>query len=114
MYNMLTIAQRTITQLARDPRTLALILIVPIVISSLIGVSLPSKEMLNLTLPAILAMLGYRGWVESVPCLFTPRQAEAAESVLSVLPHDPAAAEHRLKRYLIGRYAEVTSTEDGL
>jgi tRNA modification GTPase len=64
--------------------------------------------------PAILAMLGYRGWVESVPCLFTPRQAEAAESVLSVLPHDPAAAEHRLKRYLIGRCAEVTSTEDGL
>jgi tRNA modification GTPase len=64
--------------------------------------------------PAILAVLGYRGWVESVPCLFTPRQAEAAESVLSVLPHDPAAAEHRLKRYLIGRCAEVTSTEDGL
>jgi len=64
--------------------------------------------------PVILAMLGYRGWVESVPCLFTPRQAEAAGSVLSVLPHDPVAAEHRLKRYLIGRCAEVTSTEDGL
>jgi ABC-2 type transport system permease protein len=57
MYNMLTIAQRTIIQLARDRRTLALILIVPLVIASLIGVSLPSKQILNLTLPAILAML---------------------------------------------------------
>jgi ABC-2 type transport system permease protein len=57
MYNMLTIAQRTIIQLSRDRRTLALIIIVPLVISSLIGVSLPSKEILNQTLPAILAML---------------------------------------------------------
>ena len=57
MYNMLTIAQRTIIQLARDRRTLALILVVPLVIASLIGVSLPSKQILNLTLPAILAML---------------------------------------------------------
>jgi ABC-2 type transport system permease protein len=57
MYNMLTIAQRTLIQLARDRRTLALIIIVPLVIASLIGVSLPSKQILNVTLPAILATL---------------------------------------------------------
>ncbi len=55
--NTLTIARRTILQLARDRRTLALILVVPLVISSLVGFSLPSKEVLNITLPAILAML---------------------------------------------------------
>jgi ABC-2 type transport system permease protein len=55
--NMSTIAQRTITQLARDHRTIAMILIVPLVIASLIGVSVPSKMLLNSTLPAILAML---------------------------------------------------------
>jgi ABC-2 type transport system permease protein len=57
MYNILTIARRTIIQLARDRRTLALIIIVPLVIASLIGVSLPSKQILNTTLPAILATL---------------------------------------------------------
>ena len=57
MYNIFAIAQRTIIQFARDRRTIALILIVPLVIASLIGVSLPSKAMLDLTLPAILAML---------------------------------------------------------
>ncbi len=57
MDNTLAIAQRTIMQLVRDPRTFVLILIVPLVISSLVGVSLPSKEILNMTLPAILAML---------------------------------------------------------
>jgi ABC-2 type transport system permease protein len=55
--NTLTIARRTIQQLARDRRTLALIILVPLVISSLIGFSLPSKAVLNSTLPAILAML---------------------------------------------------------
>ncbi len=57
LYNTLTIAQRTINQLVRDPRTLALILIVPLVIASLIGVSIPEKQMLDSTLPAILATL---------------------------------------------------------
>jgi ABC-type Na+ efflux pump permease subunit len=47
MYNIFTIARRTIIQLARDRRTLALIIIVPLVIASLVGVSLPSKQMLN-------------------------------------------------------------------
>ena len=55
--NILTIARRSIMQLARDRRTLALILIVPLVIASLIGVSLPNKAMLNSTLPAMLAVL---------------------------------------------------------
>jgi ABC-2 type transport system permease protein len=57
MYNILTIAQRTIIQLVRDRRTIVLILIVPLVIASLIGVSLPSEQILDMTLPAILATL---------------------------------------------------------
>jgi ABC-2 type transport system permease protein len=55
--NTLTIAGRTIRQLLRDRRTVALVLIVPLIIASLIGVSLPSKAILNSTLPAMLAML---------------------------------------------------------
>ena len=55
--NVMTIARRSIQQLARDHRTIALIIIVPLVIASLIGVSIPSKAMLNQTLPAMLAML---------------------------------------------------------
>ena len=55
--NMLTIARRSIQQLLRDRRTIALILIVPLIIASLIGVSIPNKAMLNSTLPALLAML---------------------------------------------------------
>lgn len=57
MYNIITIARRTIKQLVRDRRTIALILIVPLVIASLIGVSVPDKAILNYTLPAILATL---------------------------------------------------------
>jgi ABC-2 type transport system permease protein len=57
MYNIFTIAQRTITQMSRDRRTLALIFIVPLVIASLFGVSIPDKAMLNMTLPAMLATL---------------------------------------------------------
>jgi ABC-2 type transport system permease protein len=57
MYNMLTIAQRTIMQISRDRHTLALIFIVPLVIASLFGVSIPDKMVLNLTLPAMLATL---------------------------------------------------------
>ena len=55
--NMFTIAQRTITQILRDPRTLVLIIIVPLVIASLFGVSIPDKMILNMTLPAMLATL---------------------------------------------------------
>jgi ABC-2 type transport system permease protein len=55
--NILTIAGRTIKQLVRDRRTMALVLIVPLVIASLVGVSIPNKMLLNSTLPAMLAML---------------------------------------------------------
>lgn len=54
---MLAIAARTLTQLLRDRRTMALVLIVPLIIASLIGVSIPNKAILNSTIPAILAML---------------------------------------------------------
>ncbi len=55
--NLLAIAQRTMLQRVRDRRTIALVLVVPLVIASLIGVSIPDKMVLNITLPAMLAML---------------------------------------------------------
>jgi ABC-2 type transport system permease protein len=53
----LTIAYRVIKQLMRDRRTFALIIIVPLVIAGLIGVSVPDKSILDYTFPAILATL---------------------------------------------------------
>lgn len=55
--NTLTIAQRVMTQLIRDRRTMILVVIVPLVIASLVGVSVPDKRVLDYTLPAILAVL---------------------------------------------------------
>ena len=55
--NVFTIAQRTITQMVRDPRTLVLIIVVPLVVASLFGVSIPDKGLLDVTLPAMLATL---------------------------------------------------------
>jgi ABC-2 type transport system permease protein len=55
--NIFTIARRSIQQLMRDRRTIALILIVPLVIASLIGVSIPNTMTLNSTLPPLLATL---------------------------------------------------------
>jgi ABC-2 type transport system permease protein len=55
--NTLTIARRSIMQLGRDRRTIALIFIVPLVIASLFGVSIPDKMILNSLLPAMLAFL---------------------------------------------------------
>ncbi len=52
-----TIAGRIINQIVRDRRTIALILIVPLVIISLIGVSVPDKRVLDYTAPAMLATL---------------------------------------------------------
>ncbi len=53
----LTIAQRIINQLIHDRRTIALIVIVPLVIASLVGVSVPDKSILDYTAPAIMAVL---------------------------------------------------------
>jgi ABC-2 type transport system permease protein len=53
----LTIASRIINQLIRDRRTLILIIVVPLVIASLVGVSVPDKSILDYTAPAILAVL---------------------------------------------------------
>jgi ABC-2 type transport system permease protein len=55
--NTLTIARRSIIQLARDRRTIALIIVAPLIIASLFGVSLPNTQILNETLPAMLAVL---------------------------------------------------------
>jgi ABC-2 type transport system permease protein len=55
--NTLTIARRIITQLVHDRRTIALLVIVPLVIASLVGVAVPDKSMLDYTAPAILAVL---------------------------------------------------------
>lgn len=53
----LTIARRIIIQLVRDRRTIALLVIAPLVIASIVGVSIPDKRMLDYTAPAILAIL---------------------------------------------------------
>ena len=55
--NTLIIANRIIKQVIRDRRTIALIVVVPLVIASLIGVSVPDKSVLDYTFPAILATL---------------------------------------------------------
>ena len=55
--NVLTIAGRIIKQIVRDRRTIALILIVPLVIISIIGISVPDKGVLDYTAPAMLATL---------------------------------------------------------
>jgi ABC-2 type transport system permease protein len=55
--NTLTIAGRIINQLIRDRRTMALLLIVPLVVASLVGVSVPDTKILDYTAPAIMAAL---------------------------------------------------------
>jgi ABC-2 type transport system permease protein len=50
-------AGRIIKQLVRDRRTIALLLIVPLVIASLVGVSVPDASILDYTAPAIMAAL---------------------------------------------------------
>ena len=99
MYNTLTIAQRTIIQLARDRRTLALIVIVPLVISSLIGVSLPSKAILNSTLPAILAMLVlFFGFLLSGIAFLRERSQGTRERLMA----SPVSTADILAGYLLG------------
>jgi ABC-2 type transport system permease protein len=53
----LTIAGRIIRQLIRDRRTMALIVIVPLVVMSLIGLSFPEEGVLDYIAPALLATL---------------------------------------------------------
>src|SRR3989304_5717970 len=53
----LTIARRIIIQLVRDRRTAALLVFAPLVIASIVGVSIPDKRLLDYTAPAILAVL---------------------------------------------------------
>ncbi len=55
--NTLTIARRIINQLIRDRRTIALLVIVPLLIASIVGVSIPSKQTLDYIAPAVLAVL---------------------------------------------------------
>jgi len=55
--SIFSIAQRIIVQLVHDRRTLGLLIVVPLVIASLVGVSVPDKRMLDYTTPAILAVL---------------------------------------------------------
>jgi ABC-2 type transport system permease protein len=55
--NAFTIAQRTITQMVHDRRTMALLIFAPLLIASLVGVSTPDKRMLDVLAPAILATL---------------------------------------------------------
>ncbi|MDD4876358.1 MAG: ABC transporter permease [Dehalococcoidales bacterium] len=52
-----TIAARVIRQLMRDRRTLALIIIAPLVVMSLIGLSFPEDSILDYIAPALLATM---------------------------------------------------------
>jgi ABC-2 type transport system permease protein len=52
-----SIAWRIILQMVRDRRTIALVVIVPLVIASLVGLSVPDKRLLDYTAPAIIATL---------------------------------------------------------
>lgn len=52
------IAHRVINQLRRDRRTLGLILVVPVVVMTLIGFSMPNRNtQLEITAPALIAMM---------------------------------------------------------
>ena len=53
----LTIAGRIVRQIARDRRTLGLIIIVPLVVMTLIGLSFPDRTLLNYIAPALLATI---------------------------------------------------------
>jgi ABC-2 type transport system permease protein len=55
--NTLTLASRVMTQLVRDRRTIALIIIAPLVIATIAGFSISNKAMLNGAAPGILAAL---------------------------------------------------------
>ena len=55
--NTLTIARRVVLQVVRDRRTIALLVVVPLVIASIVGVSIPDKRMLDYIAPAMLATL---------------------------------------------------------
>jgi ABC-2 type transport system permease protein len=55
--NALTIANRIINQLVRDRRTIGLLVVAPLVIASIVGVSIPDKSLLDYIAPAILATL---------------------------------------------------------
>ena len=99
MYNILTIAQRTIVQMARDRRTLALIFIVPLIIASLFGVSIPDKTMLNLTLPAMLAtMILFFGFLLSGISFLRERSQGTRERLLA----SPVSRIDILAGYLLG------------
>lgn len=52
-----TIAARVVRQLVRDHRTIAMILIVPLVVMTLIGLSFPEGNVLDYIAPALLATL---------------------------------------------------------
>jgi ABC-2 type transport system permease protein len=55
--NTLTLANRVMVQIARDRRTIALIIIAPLVIASIAGFSISNKSMLDNAAPGILATL---------------------------------------------------------
>lgn len=52
-----TIANRILNQLIRDRRTIVLLIVVPLVIASIVGVSIPDKKILDYIAPAVLAVL---------------------------------------------------------
>ncbi|MCX7911358.1 MAG: ABC transporter permease [Dehalococcoidales bacterium] len=57
MMSVFHIARRVILQVLRDRRTIALLIIVPLIIASIVGVSIPDRGVLDYIAPALLAVL---------------------------------------------------------
>ena len=59
MSNAFVIAGRLVRQLVRDHRTMAMIVVVPLVVMSLIGVSFPNTGVLDFVAPALITTLAF-------------------------------------------------------
>ena len=97
--NTLTIAQRIILQLLHDRRTLALLIIVPLVIASLIGVIVPDKMTLDFVAPPMLAILiFFFGFI--LPGINALR--ERSQGTMERLMASPASRMDIVGGYLLG------------
>lgn len=96
------IAGRVINQLLRDRRTLAMILIVPLVVMTLIGLSFPDLSMLNYIAPALLATLAlFFGFLLTGISFLRER----SQGTLERLQVSPVTALDIVVGYLLGFFA---------
>jgi ABC-2 type transport system permease protein len=94
-----TIASRIIIQMVRDRRTIGLLVIAPLVIASIVGVSIPDKRMLDYTAPAILAVLIlFFGFILTGISVLRERSQGTMERLMA----SPAARMDIVGGYLLG------------